>query len=53
MGAIDLLGLAVPVTYLLFLATEKRWPARRFPPRRGWQWVGAGWGAPHPRPALT
>jgi len=41
MEAIDLLGLAVPVTYLLFLATEKRWPARRFPPRRGWQWIGA------------
>jgi sterol desaturase/sphingolipid hydroxylase (fatty acid hydroxylase superfamily) len=42
MEAADLIGLAVPVTYFLFLATEKLWPARTFPPRKGWQWVGVG-----------
>ena len=42
MEAADLIGLAVPVTYFLFLATEKLWPARQFPPRRGWQWIGIG-----------
>lgn len=38
----DLIGLAVPATYFLFLATERLWPARLFPPRRGWQWIGIG-----------
>jgi len=32
----------VPVTYFTFLLTEKLWPARQFPPRRGWQWIGLG-----------
>src|SRR5690349_10651965 len=40
MDAADLIGLAVPATYFAFLATEKLWPARRFPPRKGWQWIG-------------
>ena len=40
MEATDLIGLLVPVTYCAFLITEKLWPAREFPPRRGWQWVG-------------
>src|SRR5438105_1833938 len=42
MDAVDLIGLAVPLTYFALLAAEKRWPARRFPPRRGWQWIGVG-----------
>jgi len=41
METVDLIGLAVPLTYLLFAVTEKLWPARRFPPRKGWQWLGA------------
>jgi sterol desaturase/sphingolipid hydroxylase (fatty acid hydroxylase superfamily) len=42
MHAIDLIGLAVPVTYFVLLAAEKLFPARDFPPRRGWQWMGVG-----------
>ena len=40
MHAVDLIGLLVPVTYLVMLAVESAWPARRFPPRRGWRWLG-------------
>ncbi len=40
MEAVDILGLLVPVTYLFFLATERIWPARTFPPRPHWQWIG-------------
>lgn len=32
--------LAAPVTYFVLLLAERRWPARAFPPRAGWQWVG-------------
>jgi sterol desaturase/sphingolipid hydroxylase (fatty acid hydroxylase superfamily) len=42
METADLVALAVPVTYFLFALTERAWPARRFPPRRGWQLVGVG-----------
>jgi hypothetical protein len=35
-------GLLVPMMYLVMLAAEARWPARAFPPRRGWRWVGLG-----------
>jgi sterol desaturase/sphingolipid hydroxylase (fatty acid hydroxylase superfamily) len=42
MEAADLIGLAVPATYFLMLAAERRWPARTFPPRKGWQWIGLG-----------
>ena len=42
METVDLIGLLVPVTYFVFLATERLWPARAFPPRRGWQWIGIG-----------
>lgn len=42
METTDLIGLAVPFTYLVLAATEKLWPARSFPPRKGWQWLGAG-----------
>ena len=34
--------LLIPLTYFLALATEARWPARRFPERRGWRWLGVG-----------
>jgi|SRR5215471_338849 len=40
MQAADILGLMVPVTYFAFLITEKLWPARQFPPRKGWQFLG-------------
>ena len=40
MDTVDVIGLLVPVTYFLFLLTEKLWPAREFPPRKGWQWIG-------------
>lgn len=39
---IDLIGLLPPITYLGMLAVEWRWPARQFPPRRGWRWTGIG-----------
>ena len=40
METVDLIGLLVPVTYLVMLAIEARWPARAFPPRRAWRWLG-------------
>src|SRR5204863_9270665 len=40
MATSDILGMMVPVTYFLFLFTERLWPAREFPPRKGWQWLG-------------
>jgi sterol desaturase/sphingolipid hydroxylase (fatty acid hydroxylase superfamily) len=40
MTAEDLVGLLVPVTYLAMLAVETWRPARTFPARRGWQWIG-------------
>lgn len=42
MSAIDLIGLMVPVTYFVMLGIESLWPARRFPPRKGWRWTGVG-----------
>ncbi|MBI5716803.1 MAG: sterol desaturase family protein [Burkholderiales bacterium] len=39
---IDLIGLAVPVTFFVMLAIEKWRPARAFPERRGWTWLGVG-----------
>src|SRR5512134_3433144 len=41
METVDLIGLAVPLTYFAFLVAEKLWPARSFPQRKGWQWLGA------------
>jgi len=29
-----------PVTYLAMLTVERIWPARKFPSRPGWQWLG-------------
>ena len=40
METVDIVGLMVPVTYLLMLGIEKLWPARNFPPRRGWARLG-------------
>ncbi|NGY03733.1 sterol desaturase family protein [Solimonas terrae] len=42
MDAVDLFGLLIPVTFFVMLAAEARWPARAFPPRRGWRWLGIG-----------
>jgi sterol desaturase/sphingolipid hydroxylase (fatty acid hydroxylase superfamily) len=38
----DILGLAVPATYLFMYVTEKIWPARRFPKIGWWGLVGIG-----------
>ncbi|HYQ99860.1 MAG TPA: sterol desaturase family protein [Casimicrobiaceae bacterium] len=40
MDTVELIGLLAPVTYFAFLLAERLWPAREFPPRRGWQWIG-------------
>ena len=40
MDTIDLIGLLIPATYLIMLAIEKWRPARVFPERRGWTWIG-------------
>lgn len=37
----DLIGLAIPLTYLLMLGVEQRWPARIFPPLPWWRLTGA------------
>jgi len=42
MNTTDLIGALVPLTYLVMLAIESIWPARVFPQRRGWRWVGIG-----------
>lgn len=42
MSTPDLIGLLVPLTYLAMLAVESVWPARVFPERRGWRWLGIG-----------
>ena len=42
MNTVDIVGLLVPVTYFVFLVTERLWPAREFPPRKGWHWIGMG-----------
>jgi sterol desaturase/sphingolipid hydroxylase (fatty acid hydroxylase superfamily) len=42
MSAIEILAYGVPLTYFAFLLTEWLWPARKFPPRTGWQWTGIG-----------
>ena len=40
MQAADVLGSMIPLTYFVFLGTEKLWPARTFPPRKRWQCLG-------------
>jgi sterol desaturase/sphingolipid hydroxylase (fatty acid hydroxylase superfamily) len=40
METVELIGLLVPLTYLVMLAIEAVRPARSFPSRRGWRWLG-------------
>ncbi|MFT3955969.1 MAG: sterol desaturase family protein [Piscinibacter sp.] len=40
MDTVDLVGLLIPLAYFVMLAVESRWPARRFPARRGWRLLG-------------
>jgi sterol desaturase/sphingolipid hydroxylase (fatty acid hydroxylase superfamily) len=40
METVDIIGLLAPVTYFIFLIVERIRPARQFPPRKGWQWIG-------------
>ena len=40
MEIVDVIGLLAPITYFVMLIAERRWPARAFPERRGWQWIG-------------
>jgi sterol desaturase/sphingolipid hydroxylase (fatty acid hydroxylase superfamily) len=42
METTDLVGLLIPAFYFTMLAIEWRWPARTFPHRRGWRWLGIG-----------
>jgi len=42
MDPIEIVPLLIPLSYFVALAVEARWPARRFPPRRGWRWIGVG-----------
>lgn len=42
MDPLDLIGLLVPATFFVLLLVERLAPARRFPPRRGWTWLGIG-----------
>ena len=42
MTTVDILGLLVPVTYLVMLAIEAFIPAREFPPIRAWRFIGLG-----------
>jgi sterol desaturase/sphingolipid hydroxylase (fatty acid hydroxylase superfamily) len=40
METADIIGLLVPVTFLIMWAVEKIRPARQFPPIRGWGFIG-------------
>ncbi len=40
MEAVDVVSLLIPATYLAMFAVERWRPARRFPARRGWAWLG-------------
>ena len=42
MDLVDLFGLLVPVTWLVLFVLERIFPARKFPPIRGWAWIGVG-----------
>lgn len=42
MDAVDIFSLLVPVTYFALFALERIFPARQFPPIRGWAWIGIG-----------
>ena len=42
MDAVDIFSLLVPVTYFVLFVLERIFPARQFPPIRGWAWIGIG-----------
>ena len=42
MNTVEIVGLLPPLTWLCMYAIEKFRPARHYPPRRGWGWIGAG-----------
>ncbi len=42
MEIVDLVGLLVPITFFVMLGVERLAPARHFPERRGWAWLGVG-----------
>ena len=42
MKAEDVLGLLIPVTFVLFLVTERMFPRRAYPPIRFWNLIGFG-----------
>ena len=42
METTDLIGLLVPITFFVMLVVERLRPARLFPERRGWTWLGIG-----------
>lgn len=42
MNAIDVFSVLIPLTFFAMLGAESLWPARVFPSRRGWRWVGIG-----------
>jgi sterol desaturase/sphingolipid hydroxylase (fatty acid hydroxylase superfamily) len=42
MDAVDFFSVLVPVTWLVLFALERIFPARKFPPIRGWAWIGLG-----------
>jgi len=42
MDAVDFFSLLVPVTWLVLFVLERIFPARKFPPIRGWTWIGVG-----------
>src|SRR5262245_51375664 len=42
MDPLEIVPLLIPVSYFVALAIEARWPARPFPRRRGWRWIGVG-----------
>jgi sterol desaturase/sphingolipid hydroxylase (fatty acid hydroxylase superfamily) len=42
MDAVDFFSVLVPVTWLVLFVLERIFPARQFPPIRGWAWIGVG-----------
>jgi sterol desaturase/sphingolipid hydroxylase (fatty acid hydroxylase superfamily) len=36
----ELVPLVIPLAYIAALGTEALWPARAYPARRGWRWLG-------------
>lgn len=40
MTAVDILGLLVPLTFIVFLVTERLFPRRQYPPIKFWNLIG-------------